>query len=199
MCRCVAVPHIICELARQLAPSCRTRISGVVLCVPGLLFIDSGPGPGLLALFLRVALAGSSLPQWRASRVGQPLALPGAPPRATRSAPMARALRARAATVRAAASLVAASRYALCARRRGRCAPVRRAGQPLAAITAGCHRAARSAPMVWPLRARAPAAAWSALRATRSAPVVWALCAPGRLHTLNVLLPVTCVRSTSWR
>ena len=117
--RCVAVPHIICELARQLAPSCRTRISGVVLCLPGLLFIDSGPGPGLVALFLRVALAGSSLPQWRASRVGQPLALPGAPPRATRSAPMARALRAREATVRAAASLVAASRYALCARRRG--------------------------------------------------------------------------------
>jgi hypothetical protein len=173
----------------------------VVLCVPGLLFIDSGPGPGPLALFLRVALAGSSLPQWRASRVGQPLALPArsAASRYALSAPMARALRARAATVRAAASLVAASRYALCARRRGRCAPVRRAGQPLAAITAGCHRAARSAPMVWPLRARAPAAAWSALRATRSAPVVWALCAPGRLHTLNVLLPVTCVRSTSWR
>jgi hypothetical protein len=76
------------------------------------------------------------------------------------------------------ASLISASRYARRsahgAARRGRCAPVCRAAQPLAAIAAsryalgadgvgaarpgacGSPRAARSAPMAWALRARAP-------------------------------------------
>jgi len=79
------------------------------------------------------------------------------------------------------------------------CAPGRAAAGP------GCHhrcwlpsRCALGADGVAAARPGACAAAWSAPRATRSAPVVWALCAPGRLHTLNVLLPVTCVRSTSW-
>ena len=55
-------------------------------------------------------------------------------------------------------------------------------------------RVMRSAPMAWPLRARAPVAAGSLPRATRSAPKAGALRAPGRLH----VLPAYCAHVVSW-
>ena len=81
---------------------------------------------------------------------------------------MARALRARA----PAASLIAASRSALGAEGAAHLCARRGSRSRSAAIAAS---RTRSAPMAWALRARAPAAAWSALRAMRSAPMAWAL------------------------
>ena len=128
---------------------------------------------------LRVALAGNSLPvvtmlnaqctHWGTAGSAS------AAPRAARSAPMARALRART----RAASLIAVSRSALRARRRGRCAPF----APGRAAT-GCHRRlALRARRRWHRRAARPGAFGSpverglALRARRRG-----RCAPGRLH-----------------
>ena len=124
---------------------------------------------------LRVALAGNSLPvvtmlnaqctHWGTAGSAS------AAPRAARSAPMARALRART----RAASLIAVSRSALRARRRGRCAPC--AGQ---GSRCGCHR--RLAPRARRRgRAARPGAFGSPVAASRCAlgAVAWALRAQG--------------------
>ena len=116
----------------------------------------------------------------------------GAPPRATRSAPVAWALCARA----RAASLIAVSRSALRARRRGRCAPF-----APGRAAAGCQDRrlalyALGADGMVALRARAPAAARSRPRAARSAPMAWALRA--RAAGACACAPADNARVASW-
>ena len=113
----------------------------------------------------------------------------GPPPRATRSAMVAWALRNR--RLRRARSPPRATRSAHGAPRRGAarlCAGGRSRWLP----SPPC--ATRSAPMAWALRARAPAAAKSPPRATRSAPKAWALRARAPTCACACCPPDNCAR-----